>query len=124
GEGSLERRQLRPEREPLRAQHLEDQLLLAPTDERAGEGNERVVHATPARRARWCCERPGSMPASSESTSASQLASMMFSETPIDPQVSWPSLASSRTRVTAPVPLVSSRMRTLKFTSWMSRRWG
>ncbi len=56
----------------------------------------------------------GSMPASSESTSASQLASMMFSETPIAPQVSVPSLASSSTRVTAPVPLFSSRMRTLK----------
>ena len=30
---------------------------------------------------------------------------MMFSDTPIVPQVSWPSLASSSTRVTAPVPL-------------------
>ena len=47
----------------------------------------------------------GSMPASSESTSASQLASMMFSDTPIAPQLSMPSLASSSTRVTAPVPL-------------------
>ena len=57
--------------------------------------------------------RPRSIPNSIESTSASQLASMMFSETPILPQLSSPSLASSRTRVTAPVPLVSSRMRTL-----------
>ena len=64
------------------------------------------------------------MPASSESTSASQLASMMFSETPIVPQVSRPSLASSSTRVTAPVPFTSSRIRTLKFTSWMSRMCG
>ena len=49
---------------------------------------------------------------------------MMFSDTPIDPQVSRPSLASSSTRVTAAVPFTSSRMRTLKFTSWMSRMWG
>ena len=64
------------------------------------------------------------MPASSESTSASQLASIMFSDTPMAPQVSLPSLASSRTRVTAPVPFVSSRIRTLKLTSSMSRRCG
>ena len=73
---------------------------------------------------RACSARPGSMPASSESTSASQLASMMFSETPIVPQASVPSLASSSTRVTAPVPFDSSRMRTLKFTSSMSLRCG
>ena len=53
------------------------------------------------------------MPYSMESTRASQLASMMFSLTPMLPQVSSPSLASSSTRVTAPVPLFSSRMRTL-----------
>ena len=50
---------------------------------------------------------------SSESTSASQEASMMFSETPIEPHDSWPSAESSRTRVTAPVPWCESRMRTL-----------
>ena len=38
---------------------------------------------------------------------------MMFSETPIEPQESWPSEASSRTRVTAPVPWWESRIRTL-----------
>jgi hypothetical protein len=53
------------------------------------------------------------MPASSESTSASQLASMMFSCTPIAPHVSLPSDASSRTRVVAPVAFASSRIRTL-----------
>ena len=70
------------------------------------------AHVTAAR-ARAPCERPGRMPASSESTSASQLASMMFSETPIEPQVSWPSVASSRTRVTAPVPWWASMILTL-----------
>ena len=50
---------------------------------------------------------------SSESTSASQEASMMFSETPIVPHSRSPSEESSRTRVTAPVPWVSSRIRTL-----------
>ena len=50
---------------------------------------------------------------SSESTSASQEASMMFSETPIVPHSRSPSEESSRTRVTASVPWVSSRIRTL-----------
>ena len=60
-------------------------------------------------------------PHSSESTSASHEAAITFSVTPIEPQTSWPSEASSSTRVTAPVPFVSSRMRTLKLTSSMSR---
>ncbi len=64
------------------------------------------------------------MPYSSESTSASQEAAIRFSETPIEPHTSWPSEASISTRVTAPVPLRSSRMRTLKLTSSMSRRCG
>ena len=38
---------------------------------------------------------------------------MMFSETPIVPHSRSPSEESSRTRVTAPVPWVSSRIRTL-----------
>ena len=38
---------------------------------------------------------------------------MMFSETPIVPHSRSPSEESSRTRVTAPVPWASSRMRTL-----------
>ena len=50
---------------------------------------------------------------SSESTSASQEASMMFSETPIVPHSRSPSLDSSSTLVTAAVPWLSSRMRTL-----------
>ena len=50
---------------------------------------------------------------SSDSTSASHDASMMFSETPIVPHSAWPSEESSSTRVTAPVPWCSSRMRTL-----------
>ena len=49
---------------------------------------------------------------------------MTFSETPIEPHTSWPSEASISTRVIAPVPLASSRMRTLKLTSSMSRRCG
>ena len=57
------------------------------------------------------CER--NIPASSESTSASHDASITFSCTPIAPQVSVPSEASSSTRVTAAVALASSRMRTL-----------
>ena len=108
-----------------------------PRDEAAGtKGVENeLFFACPDRAdaregSRWTCIGPralapgGSIPASSESTSASQLASMMFSETPMAPQVSWPSVVSSSTRVTAPVPLRSSRMRTLKFTSSMSRRCG
>ncbi len=63
--------------------------------------------------ARSQASRPRSIPNSIESTRASQLASMMFSLTPMLPQLSSPSLASRSTRVTAPVPLVSSRMRTL-----------
>src|SRR5215218_8833890 len=93
----------RSEREPARAQRLDHELLLARAQERARQRDELAGHVT-AVRARRPRERPGSMPASSESTSASQLASMMFSETPIEPHVSCPSLASTSTRVTAPVP--------------------
>ena len=64
------------------------------------------------------------MPYSSESTSASHEDSITFSDTPIEPHTRSPSDASSSTRVTAPVPLVSSRIRTLKLTRSMSRRWG
>ena len=38
---------------------------------------------------------------------------MTFSPTPIEPQTCSPSLASMSTRVIAPVPFASSRMRTL-----------
>src|SRR3954452_4841454 len=119
----LELLQARPERQVPGAQHLEHELLLALAKKRPGRGDhERAAGVVP--RVRECSLRAGSMPASSESTSASQLASITFSETPIEPHVSTPSDESSSTRVTAPVPLRSSRMRTLKFTSSMSRRCG
>ena len=38
---------------------------------------------------------------------------MMFSDTPIEPQLSWPSEESSSTRVTAPVPWLVSMILTL-----------
>ncbi len=49
---------------------------------------------------------------------------MTFSCTPVEPQTSVPSEASMNTRVTASVPCVSSRMRTLKFTSSTLARCG
>ncbi len=84
-----------------RAQHLQDQLLLARADLRPRELDRLGCSV-----AHWNAY-------SSESTSASQEASMMFSETPIVPHSRAPSAESSRTRVTAPVPWASSRMRTL-----------
>src|SRR4051812_31339624 len=120
----LELRQARPERQVARAQHLEHELLLALPDDRPCCGYHEAPGAGVAERPRECSLRPGSMPASSESTSASQLASITFSDTPIEPHVSTPSEESSSTRVTAPVPFFSSRMRTLKLTSSMSRRCG
>ena len=120
GERRLERRHARAERELARAQHLEHRLLLGLADHGLGERDRRrcvacVMTARARRPPRRACgaRGPGSMPASSESTSASQLASITFSETPIAPHVSVPSEASSSTRVTAPVAFCSSRMRTL-----------
>src|SRR5213076_2101538 len=107
----LERRHARPERELPGAQHLEHELLLARADDGLGEWD----HTR---------SRAGCSAYSSESTSASHEAAMMFSLTPIEPHESVPSEASRSTRVTAPVPLVSSRMRTLKLTSSMSFRCG
>ena len=49
----------------------------------------------------------------SESINACQLASMIFSETPIVVQFASPFVLSRRTRVTAPVPFSVSRTRTL-----------
>ena len=122
GERRLEGGHLRAERQLAGAQHLQHRLLLLRAEDRPGErddvlgrprhvGDSGAARRTAAPRA-WCT-RPGSMPASSESTSASQLASMTFSLTPIVPQVSVPSEASRSTRVTAPVAFCSSRMRTL-----------
>ena len=98
----LELRHARAERELARAQHLEHGLLLGLAEDGLGE---RDRHA--------CGARERTMPASSESTSASQLASITFSCTPMAPHVSVPSVASSSTRVVAPVAFHSSRMRTL-----------
>src|SRR6478672_7061400 len=103
GERLLERRRPRAERELPGAQHLEHELLLARTDDRLRERDHTRVRA-------------GCSAYSSESTSASQDAAMMFSLTPIEPHEPWPSEVSSRTRVTASLPFVSSRMRTLKLT--------
>ena len=100
-EHALELRQPRAERELARAQHLEHGPLLGLAEHGLGQRD----HA--------CGARERTMPASSESTSASQLASITFSCTPIEPHVSLPSVASSSTRVVAPVAFHSSRIRTL-----------
>ncbi len=101
-ERALELRNARAERELPGAQNLEHSLLLGLAEDGLGH---RDRHA--------CGARVRTMPASSESTSASQLASITFSCTPMAPQVSEPSVASSSTRVVAPVAFHSSRMRTL-----------
>ena len=111
GERLLEGGHARPEREVPGAQDLGDRGLLLGAEDRPRERDHEAAGATTPRRA--CDARPGSIPASSESTSASQDASMTFSWTPMAPHVSVPSEASSSTRVTAPVALNSSRMRTL-----------
>ena len=105
GEGALEALLHRPERQPAGPQHLEHQLLLALADDGLRERDrplDRVPQLTPARRAERS-RRAAGVPRwnaySSESTSASQDASMMFSETPIEPHESVPSAESSRTRV-------------------------
>src|SRR5207237_5276877 len=113
GEAALELGQHRTQRQPARAQDLEHERLLTLAERRARQRDAFRAQPERAARVRSRSARPGSMPASSESTSASQLASMMFSETPIVPHVSTPSVESSRTRVTAAVPLRSLRIRTL-----------
>ena len=107
GEGPLEALAHRPEREASRAQHLERQLLLALAEVGPGQRDRLVVGCGAG--SSTC----GWKAYSSESTSASQEASMMFSETPMVPHSRSPSEESSRTRVTASVPWVSSRIRTL-----------
>ena len=83
GEGALEALQHRPEREPARAQDLEHQLLLARAEVGPGERDLLGCHRrTPGCASRRAC---GWNAYSSESTSASHEASMMFSETPIVP---------------------------------------
>ena len=56
------------------------------------------------------------------STSASQLASMMLSDTPTVPQLRWPSVETIRTRVFAAVASWPSRMRTVAFGDGQFRR--
>ena len=86
----LEARQHRAEREHARAQHLEDELLLALAEDRPRERYPLgAAQASPDRRRRGVRRsrpRPprGWKAYSSESTSASHEASMTFSETPIE----------------------------------------
>src|SRR5207302_11492121 len=123
---ALERFEPGAERQPARPQHLEHALLLPLSEDRPRE-RDLLVAAVAHEAGSAGAASPllaTCIPYSSESSSASQEASMMFSDTPIEPQTSSPSEASSSTRVTAPVPFVSSRMRTLKFTRSMSRRCG
>src|SRR5262249_5735852 len=101
-EGLLEGRHARPERQVPGAQDLEHGKLLGLAEHRLGERDHWLTDA-----------RLRSIPASSESTSASQLASITFSWTPIVPHVDSPSDASRSTRVVAPVAFHSSRIRTL-----------
>ena len=106
GEPALESLEHRAQREPRRAHHLEDQLLLARPQVGARERKEARITARRLLRSRsshWPAttsrafdsapasgaggvrgRTPGWKAYSSESTSASQEASMMFSETPID----------------------------------------
>ena len=86
----------------LEPKSLEDRLLLGVAEQWPSE-RDRLAHGVGR----------GSMPRSSDSTSASQEAAITFSDTPIVPQTSLPSEASIRTRVTAAVPFASSTMRTL-----------
>src|SRR5579863_1964308 len=114
GKALLKPREERPERQLTAAQHGEHGLLLGLAEDRPRQRDLLRAHSG----------GPASIPRWRESTSASQEAATMFSDTPIDPHTSLPSEESSRTRVTAPVPLSSSRMRTLKLTSSMSARCG
>ena len=122
GPGALEAGHHRAQRELAGAQHLVHQLALTIADDRLRERDALPVDAQPAAAARLRATRR--VPCSTLSSSASHEASMTFSLTPMAPHVSWPSLESMSTRVTAPVPLVSSRIRTLKLTSEISRELG
>ena len=91
GELALEAVLHRPQRQPPGAQHLEHELLLALAEQRLRERD--LLHlGHPGSATTSAARRPppagcrGWNAYSSESTSASQDASMMFSETPIEPQ--------------------------------------
>src|SRR5262249_17475449 len=101
------------ERETPGAHDRQDQLLFARADVRARERDGLLAHAVGVEAGSTAAAARACIAYSSESTSASQLASMMSSGAPIVPHVSSPSEASISTRVTAPVPLCSSMMRTL-----------
>ena len=95
GERRLEGRHPRAERELARAQHLDAPPAPRPRRAPAARaGSTLCVTPAPVSAVPRCPARGagaparGSIPASSESTSASQLASMMFSCTPIAPQLS------------------------------------
>ena len=78
GEGGFEGGEAGAESEAAGAKCVEYEFFFSCPDHGTREGD----HDTGVARA-----RAGSIPASSESTSASQLASMMFSDTPIEPHV-------------------------------------
>ena len=85
GEGLLELREPRAERELAGAQDLQHPALLLGAEDRARELDGLRAHET-ARVALAGWGRPCCIPYSSESTSACQDASITFSETPIVPQ--------------------------------------
>src|SRR5438105_3362033 len=112
GECSLKFAQQRPKCQLAGAKRSHDARLLLGADHRPGE--RKPIFGGLAHEAGAVVPRPArrstrNIPYSSESTSASQEDSMMFSDTPIVPHTSSPSEVSSSTRVTAPVHFVSSR---------------
>src|SRR5262249_52829694 len=114
-----------PERQPAGAQHFEHAFLLLRPDHGTGERQLLGAHDPGADAAgRDAVRRGRCIPYWSESTSASQDASITFSETPIEPHPSSPSEESISTRVIDSVPACSSISRTLKFSSLISARCG
>ncbi len=101
GQLALEALAHRPQREPARAQHLEHQLLLARAQLGTRQADRRLF-AVAAHEGSFATR--GWKAYSSESTSACQEASMMFSDTPVVPHSRSPSVESRITRVTASVP--------------------
>src|SRR5579871_1946441 len=95
--GAFEGRQERAERQALGAQNLEDPRALELPEHRGGERDRVLRHPSRAHEAERsgarsiASLRPDCIPYSSESTSASQEASMTFSETPIEPHTCSPS---------------------------------
>src|SRR5690242_14541085 len=80
------------QRQPPRAEHLEHALFLGLTQHGPSERNLVLADLPNAGHERWveaacsrACRPATRMPYSRESTSASQEASMTFSDTPIEP---------------------------------------